>query len=72
MISEHICHEPLARYARPTLVCPRRFAVEWQVELPFYHRDPFDRLIIAQSLAEGIPVVSSDAAFDAYGVGRIW
>jgi PIN domain nuclease of toxin-antitoxin system len=40
--------------------------------LPFYHRDPFDRLIIAQSLAEGIPVVSSDAAFDAYGVGRIW
>lgn len=40
--------------------------------LPFHHRDPFDRLIIAQSLAEGIPVVSSDNAFDFYGVERIW
>ncbi len=41
-------------------------------DLPFHHRDPFDRLIIAQSLVEGIPVVSSDALFDHYGVERIW
>lgn len=40
--------------------------------LPFYHRDPFDRLLIAQSLEEDIPVISSDEAFDAYGVKRIW
>jgi PIN domain nuclease of toxin-antitoxin system len=40
--------------------------------LPFHHRDPFDRLLIAQALAEGVPVVSSDAAFDLYGVTRIW
>ncbi len=40
--------------------------------LPFHHRDPFDRLIIAQSLEEEIPVVSSDAMFDLYGVDRIW
>ncbi|MFN3980530.1 MAG: type II toxin-antitoxin system VapC family toxin [Caldilinea sp.] len=41
-------------------------------ELPFHHRDPFDRLIIAQSLVEGIPVVSSDELFDRYGVERVW
>lgn len=42
-------------------------------DLPYHHRDPFDRLIIAQSLVEEIPVVSSDSMFDFYeGVGRIW
>lgn len=40
--------------------------------LPLHHRDPFDRLLIAQSLSETLPVISSDAAFDAYGVTRIW
>lgn len=42
------------------------------VDLPFHHRDPFDRLIIAQSLEEGIPVVSSDDTFGRYGVDRVW
>jgi len=42
------------------------------VNLPFHHRDPFDRLIIAQSLVEGIPLVSSDIMFDHYGVERVW
>src|SRR5688572_17169522 len=36
--------------------------------LPFHHRDPFDRLIIAQALTEEIPIISIDAVFDAYGV----
>ncbi len=40
--------------------------------LPFHHRDPFDRLIIAQSLTENMAVVSADKAFDAYGVTRLW
>ena len=40
--------------------------------LPFHHRDPFDRLIIAQALAEDLPIVSIDTKFDAYGVSRIW
>ena len=40
--------------------------------LPLHHRDPFDRLIIAQSLVEEIPVISSDVMFDSYGVERIW
>jgi PIN domain nuclease of toxin-antitoxin system len=42
------------------------------IDLPIYHRDPFDRLIIAQALAEGIPVISSDAAFSPYAVKLIW
>ena len=40
--------------------------------LPFHHRDPFDRLLIVQSLVDGIPIISADTAFDAYGVVRIW
>ena len=40
--------------------------------LPLHHRDPFDRLLVAQALADGLTVVGNDAAFDAYGVTRIW
>ncbi len=40
--------------------------------LPFHHRDPFDRLLIAQSIVEDLPIASIDKAFDAYGVNRIW
>lgn len=40
--------------------------------LPFHHRDPFDRMLIAQSLTENIPIVSGDTVFDAYGVIRLW
>jgi PIN domain nuclease of toxin-antitoxin system len=45
---------------------------ERQISLPSHHRDPFDRLIAAQALVEGIPLVSADPIFDAYGVTRIW
>jgi len=40
--------------------------------LPLHHKDPFDRLIIAQALSEHLPIVSSDANFDRYGIERIW
>lgn len=40
--------------------------------LPFHHRDPFDRLIAAQSLVEQIPIIGIDLIFDAYGVKRYW
>jgi len=39
--------------------------------LPFHHRDPFDRIIIAQSLAESIPIVTVDSAFSQYSVTLI-
>lgn len=37
-----------------------------------HHRDPFDRMLIAQALTEGIPVLSADRAFDPYGLTRLW
>lgn len=40
--------------------------------LPHHHRDPFDRLLVAQALADSLPIVSVDAALDAYGVRRVW
>ena len=40
--------------------------------LPLFHRDPFDRLIIAQAIADTMTIVSSDDAFDAYSITRIW
>jgi PIN domain nuclease of toxin-antitoxin system len=41
-------------------------------KLPFHHRDPFDRLLIAQSLTEELPLVSKDRKFNNYGVARVW
>ena len=41
-------------------------------DLPFHHRDPFDRLLIAQAMALACPILSDDGAFDAYPVKRIW
>jgi PIN domain nuclease of toxin-antitoxin system len=40
--------------------------------LPLHHRDPFDRLLIAQALAERIPIVTDDRAFAAYSVKIVW
>jgi PIN domain nuclease of toxin-antitoxin system len=40
--------------------------------LPAHHKDPFDRLLIAQAMIEAIPVVSIDDKFDAYSVTRLW
>ena len=40
--------------------------------LPGIHRDPFDRMLIAQSLGHDLAIVSIDAEFDRYGVNRLW
>jgi PIN domain nuclease of toxin-antitoxin system len=40
--------------------------------LPLHHRDPFDRMLAAQALIEKMALVSVDAAFDVYGVQRLW
>jgi PIN domain nuclease of toxin-antitoxin system len=39
--------------------------------LPPHHRDPFDRMLIAQAQLEGVPIMTSDAAFAAYDVERV-
>lgn len=40
--------------------------------LPFHHRDPFDRLLVAQAMSENVPLLSADAMLDLYPVARIW
>src|SRR5262249_59275243 len=40
--------------------------------LPGPHKDPFDRMLIAQAQAENIPVISNEASFESYGVRCIW
>ncbi|MBW4508343.1 MAG: type II toxin-antitoxin system VapC family toxin [Scytonematopsis contorta HA4267-MV1] len=42
------------------------------VTLPFHHKDPFDRLLVAQALTEKIPIISVDAVLDSYTVTRYW
>jgi PIN domain nuclease of toxin-antitoxin system len=40
--------------------------------LPMHHRDPFDRMLVAQAQVEQMPIVSNDPALDAYAVTRLW
>jgi len=40
--------------------------------MPFHHKDPFDRMMIAQAKVEEMGIVSKDGKFDAYGVQRLW
>ena len=40
--------------------------------LPLHHRDPFDRLLVAQSQIDRLPIVSADPVLDQYGISRIW
>ena len=40
--------------------------------LPGPHRDPFDRMLIAQTLARNLVLVSNETLFDRYGVRRLW
>ncbi len=41
-------------------------------DLPGPHRDPFDRVLVAQAILDNLVLVSNERAFDAYGVGRLW
>lgn len=40
--------------------------------LPFHHRDPFDRLLVAQAKVEELPILTRDSRFEAYPVRKIW
>ncbi|HEX7839533.1 MAG TPA: type II toxin-antitoxin system VapC family toxin [Kofleriaceae bacterium] len=51
------------------VTCGQAYLVE---RLPFHHRDPFDRILIAQAMHEGMRLVSRDEQLDAYPVTRIW
>lgn len=51
-------------------ILPKHTALLTTMEL--YHKDPFDRLLVVQSLVENIPLVSADMQLDSYGIHRIW
>lgn len=42
------------------------------ISLAFHHKDPFDRILVAQALVEGMALVSPDQTLDRYGVNRLW
>lgn len=71
--------EPLANYV-PRVLREGRItplAIEhphtWEVAaLPTLHRDPFDRLLVAQARLERVPLLSADERLDGYGVERVW
>lgn len=44
----------------------------WIQDLPFHHRDPFDRMLAAQCLIEGMAIIGSDEIFASYGIKRVW
>ncbi len=47
-------------------------AIETQIGLPWHHRDPFDRCLIAQAMTENIEIISSDTQLDHYPIKRVW
>jgi PIN domain nuclease of toxin-antitoxin system len=51
-------------------ICPKHLDV--LLTLPFHHKDPFDRLIIAQAIAENIIILSKDGMFGEYDIKRYW
>ena len=42
------------------------------IALPFHHKDPFDRMLVAQCQVEQLPLLSADAIFDRYPLQRLW
>ncbi|MHC4469854.1 MAG: type II toxin-antitoxin system VapC family toxin [Planctomycetota bacterium] len=45
----------------------------WRVaDLPLHHRDPFDRMLVAQALVENLPILTADRRLEPYGVETIW
>lgn len=46
--------------------------ISYLEQLPPHHKDPFDRIIIAQAIVEGMTIVSADHAFSAYSAPVVW
>jgi PIN domain nuclease of toxin-antitoxin system len=54
-------------------VLPLTFAdIKCYTSLPLHHRDPFDRILVSQSIINSLVLVSADTALDAYPIQRIW
>lgn len=53
-------------------ILPRHAAVVATLAFPANHKDPFDRLIVAQAVVEGMSIVSADVKLDSYAITRLW
>jgi PIN domain nuclease of toxin-antitoxin system len=54
-------------------VLPIAFSdTEHYLNLPLHHRDPFDRILVAQAINHSLVLISCDVAFDAYDIERVW
>lgn len=54
-------------------ILPITFAdTEAYLRLPLHHRDPFDRILIAQAMNRSLSIVTADSAFDAYTIDPVW
>jgi PIN domain nuclease of toxin-antitoxin system len=70
---------PLEQFVRDHIVGRTLVVLEIEMEhllaygaLPLHHRDPFDRLLVAQAQTLNLPVVTTDPSFTRYGVRAIW
>ena len=78
-IGKYNLTEPLTAFVKREIVANNLKVLPIDVDhtaeistLPFHHKDPFDRMLVAQSMVENFPLVSRDTIFDQYGVVRIW
>jgi PIN domain nuclease of toxin-antitoxin system len=54
-------------------ILPMKLSHIWTLDtLPYYHKDPFDRLLISQAITENLIILGVDSVFDSYPVEKIW
>ncbi|MFM8308942.1 MAG: type II toxin-antitoxin system VapC family toxin [Microcystis aeruginosa] len=54
-------------------ILPLKLSHIWTLDtLPYYHKDPFDRLLISQAITENLIILGVDSVFDSYPVQKIW
>ena len=54
-------------------ILPMKLSHIWTLDtLPYYHKDPFDRLLISQAITENLIILGVDSVFDSYPVQKIW
>jgi PIN domain nuclease of toxin-antitoxin system len=69
-VGEFVASRAVATRVTP-LPITQLHAIE-SAELPRHHRDPFDRVLVAQARLEGVPLMSNDDVFEAYDVEVLW
>jgi PIN domain nuclease of toxin-antitoxin system len=69
-LDDFVKREVIANRLTILSITPEHAAVVSRLE--FHHKDPFDRLLVAQAQVEDMAIVSKDEIFDRYGVNRLW